>query len=96
MIPIQAQIVRSTNESTMPLPGLLMKRMNAKIRSSTASAAVTIAGVSPISIFMLASRSASQTMIAIASSPARKPIPPHPLVTPIPLISNQLKNETMR
>ena len=96
MIPIQAQIVRSTASSTTPLPGLLMKRMRANRSRSTASAAVTIAGVSPTSTFMFASRRASQTMIAIASSPARKPIPLQPLVTPIPLISNQLKNETIR
>ena len=60
---------------------------------------MTIAGVSPISIFMLARRSPSHTMIAIASRPARTPQPCH-MLTPyetMPVsISCQLKIETIR
>ena len=44
--------------------------MTAKITSRTASAAVTIDGVTPISRLMFARRIACQTISAIASSPA--------------------------
>ena len=74
--------------------------MNVKISSSSASAAVTIAGVTPISTSMLASRTACQTIRAIASRPASQPMPSHMLTPASPIgprsTSCQLKNETMR
>ena len=64
------------------------------------SAVVTIAGVRPISIFMLARRSPSQTTIAIARRPASTPHPCHMLTPaeamPANSTSCQLKIETTR
>ena len=59
-----------------------MKRMTVKISISTASAAVTMDGVTPISNLMFASRIACQTISAIASRPAIQPTPCH-IVTPM-------------
>jgi len=69
-----AQNVRPTRS---PPEGLSMNRMNVKITSSTARAAVIIDGVTPISTLMFARRIACQTMMAMASNPAIHPMPCH-------------------
>ena len=62
MSPIQAQIVRSIASPAIPLPGVAMKRITVKISIRIASTAVIIAGVTPTSRLMFASRIDCQTI----------------------------------
>ena len=76
--PSHDQKVRPTKSP----PGLSSHRISAKISTSSASAAVIIEGVTPISSSMFASRIACQTRRPIASRPAIQPTPCH-IVMPV-------------